>query len=266
VQSEFPPPRVQVRRTLVDMHLRKAVIALSLVAVGAFGAPAAASAADRLPDLGMARLSDIKTDSGAGGSRLLRYTTTIVNVGTGPFEVRAQRASTSDPEMTVGQRIYDDFGGWREVHTTAMAHFGGDGHLHWHLRDLEHSELTRLDSGVKVGTSAKHGFCFWDLVKYRLALPGAPASAVYDRAGCGAPSSLAVSMGLSVGWGDAYPSSLPDQYIDITGLGPGRYRLSVTADAGSWFTESNEANNVTSVDLQIKSKGQPRVLGYGPAA
>jgi hypothetical protein len=75
-----------------------------------------------------------------------------------------------------------------------------------------------------------------------------------------------VSMGLSVGWGDAYPSSLPDQNIDITGLGPGRYQLSVTADAGGWFAESNEFNNFTWVDLQIKSKGQPRVLGYGPAA
>jgi Lysyl oxidase len=248
------------------MDARRAILALSLFALGAFGAPAAASAADRLPDLGMARLSDIKTDSGAGGSRLLRYTTTIVNVGTGPFEVRAQRALTSDMEMTVGQRIYNDLGGWRDVPTTATAHFGGDGHLHWHLRDLEHSELTRLDNGVKVGTSTKHGFCFWDLVKYRLALPGAPGSAVYDRAGCGGPSSLAVSMGLSVGWGDAYPSSLPDQNIDITGLGPGRYQLSVTADAGGWFAESNEFNNFTWVDLQIKSKGQPRVLGYGPAA
>jgi hypothetical protein len=234
------------------------------LALAAFGAPAAASAADRLPDLGMARLSDIKTDNAAGGSRLLRYTTTIVNVGTGAFEVRAQRASESDTEMTVTQRIYDDSGGFRDVPTTAMAHFGGDGHLHWHLRDLEHSELTD-DNGI-VATSAKHGFCFWDNVKYNLALPGAPGSAVYDRAGCGAPSSLAVSMGLSVGWGDAYAWRLPDQYIDITGLGPGHYTLSVKADDGEWFAESNENNNSTSVLLEIKRKGQPRVLGYGPAA
>jgi hypothetical protein len=248
------------------MNARRLAMVLSAVALGAFGAPAAASAADRLPDLGMARLSDIKIDRGADGSHLLRYTTTIVNVGAGAFEVRAQRPSTSDTEMTVSQRIFDDLGGWRDVPTTAVAYFGGDGHNHWHLRDLELTELTRLDNGVKVGTSAKHGFCFWDNVKYRLALPGAPGSAVYDRAGCGAGSSLAVLMGLSVGWGDAYPASLPDQYIDITGLGPGRYRLSVTADAGGWFAESSESNNFTWVDLQIKSKGQPRVLGYGPAA
>jgi subtilase family serine protease len=37
----------------------------------------------------------------------------------------------------------------------------------------------------------------------------------------------------------------PDQYIDITGLKSGRYRLQATADASNWFTESNESNNTT---------------------
>jgi hypothetical protein len=97
-------------------------------------------------------------------------------------------------------------------------------------------------------------------------LPFAPASAVYDGAGCGTASSTAVRMGLSVGWGDAYPWRLPDQNIDITGLDEGTYRLTVTADGGGWFAESDETNNLTWVDLLFKSKGQPRVLGYGPAA
>lgn len=246
------------------MDSRKTVMVSSLLALAAFGAPAAASAADRLPDLGMARLSDFKIGSGSDGSRLLRYTTTIVNVGTGPFELRAQRASESQATMTVDQRIYDDSASSRDVPTAAVAFLGGDGHDHWHVRDLEHSVLT--DGNGIVATSAKHGFCFWDNVKYRLALPGAPGSAVYGGAGCGDHSSLEVSMGLSVGWGDAYPWRLPDQNIDITGLAPGRYTLSVTADDGEWFAESNEANNSTSVELEIKSKGQPRVLGYGPAA
>jgi hypothetical protein len=147
------------------------------------------------------------------------------------------------------------------VSTTAAAFLGGDGHNHWHIRDLYRTELTDLN-GSSAGTSEKHGFCFWDNVRYRLSLPGAPRSAFYDRAGCGLSSSLAVSMGLSVGWGDAYPATLPDQNIDITGLDPGTYRLTMTADDGHWFTESNEANNSSWVDLQIKTNGQPRVLGY----
>ena len=212
----------------------------------------------------MGRVTDVKISTGTE-TRLLRYTTTVVNIGAGAFELHAQRASTSDTGMAVTQRIFDDAGGFRDISTTAVAFFAGDGHTHWHIRDLYRTELTRLD-GSNVRTSEKHGFCFWDNLRYRLSLPGAPRSAFYDSTGCGGAASLAVSMGLSVGWGDAYPAGLPDQNIDITGLAAGTYRLTMTADDGGWFTESNESNNSTWVDLQIKSKGQPRALGYGPAA
>jgi len=65
--------------------------------------------------------------------------------------------------------------------------------------------------------------------------PGVPSSQVYT--GCGKnPNTLRVRMGLSRGWGDLYRSSLPDQYIDITGLVSGSYRLTATADAANWFS------------------------------
>ena len=60
---------------------------IALVAMLA-AAPAAA-AADRLPDLRMAQLTDIHIDQ-TGGKRLLRFTTLIVNVGAGPFEPGAR--------------------------------------------------------------------------------------------------------------------------------------------------------------------------------
>ena len=61
--------------------------------------------------------------------------------------------------------------------------------------------------------------------------------------------------GLSVGWGDIYHRSLPGQYIDITGLPNGLYRLSATADQADFFLESNDANNSTWVDLRIRDRG-----------
>jgi hypothetical protein len=241
---------------------RRAAFVLGLLAALAW--PGLAEAADRLPDLGMARLGDIKVEKTADGRRLLRFTTVIVNVGSGPFEIRGARASASEPEMATVQRILDSAGGFREVATGARMFFAGDGHDHWHVRDLESSELVRLDNGVKVGTGAKFGFCFFDNVAYRLTLPGAPSSAVYP--GCGNSSSLSVTMGVSVGWGDEYSWRLPNQYVDISGLGAGRYRLRVTADAPGFFVEANESNNATWVDLQIKGQGAPRVIAYGPAA
>jgi hypothetical protein len=53
------------------------------LALGAVAAPTA-SAADRLPDLGMARIGDVKVEM-SGGRTLLRYTSIIVNAGAGPI-------------------------------------------------------------------------------------------------------------------------------------------------------------------------------------
>lgn len=248
------------RRVLGVVFALSAFVGLVVaLAAGLQSAPAADG--DLLPDLGMARVADIHLDKTPDGRRLLRYSTEIANVGAGAFELNLHRASINDP-MTTTQRIYTSTGS-RDVSTLPVLVFAGDGHNHWHVRDLETVELNRLDNGAKVGTDAKVGFCFLDHLTYRPSLPGAPQRAVYG--GCGGPTSLDVTMGLSVGWSDQYRWSLPDQYIDITGLTPGRYRLNVVADAGNWFVEANETNNATWVDLQIKGQGTPRILGYGPA-
>ena len=44
-------------------------------------------------------------------------------------------------------------------------------------------------------------------------------------------------MGLSVGWGDQYSASTNFQWIDITGLPNGRYRLTATADPSHLVSE-----------------------------
>jgi hypothetical protein len=234
--------------------------------MGAFVHQSVAMAApDAMPDLGMARITDIRLNKTSDGRNLLRFSTTIVNVGVGPFELRGTR-SADNQSWTVSQQIADTNGSRRSIATNAVLVFGGDGHSHWHVKDLMATDLLRLDNGSKVGTSAKLGFCFWDNIDYRRTLAGFPKSPVYNASGCGGLSSTDVAMGLSVGWGDRYSYFLPDQYIDITNLSPGRYRLNVVADANGLFAESNEANNGTWVDLQIKSTGAPKILKYGPEA
>ena len=227
---------------------------------------------DRTPDLRMARLSELQIEKTGDGHRRLRFSTKIVNVGVGAFEVWGSRSTTSDP-MTVAQRIYDDAGSYTVVSTPATMVFGGDGHYHWHVRNLERYTLDRLDNGVRVGTGAKSGFCFYDNVQFNLSLPGAPQNAVYtSQNSCASGQSNAVGTnvareGLSVGWGDAYWWNLPDQYIDITGLGSGRYRLRAIADPDNWFKEIGDTNNETWVDLQFQGSGAGlKILGYGPSA
>jgi hypothetical protein len=241
------------------------LVGLAVAAVLALGRPpAAGAAADRLPDLGMARLRDFSIDTTTRpGRRLLRFTTIIVNIGAGPFETIGRRSSTATTQMTVTQRIHNSAGSYREVSTPAVMFWSGDGHDHWHVRDVEAYRLIRLDNGRRVGTGAKHGFCYFDNTAYRLWLAGAPSTPVYG--GCGAAGDLQVTTGLSVGWGDIYPAGIAFQWIDITGLKAGRYRLRATADPANWFAETNNANNSTWVNIKLTGSGV-RVVAYGPVA
>jgi hypothetical protein len=221
-----------------------------------------ASAADRLPDLAMMKLRDLNIENTPDGRRLLRFTTIIINIGVGKFELWGQRANTSEPLMSVSQRIFDDAGGYRDRPTNAVMYYAGDGHTHWHVKNLENYALIRLDNGAKVGTGAKRGFCFFDNYIYNLTYAGAPQSPFYK--GCGkSPGALGpLRTGLSVGWGDSYGWRLPDQFIDITGLTSGQYRLRAIADYNRWFTESIETNNSTTVDIRLQGNSIT-ILGYG---
>jgi hypothetical protein len=238
---------------------RLIVLALAVaLALAALASSPAGAASDLLPDLRMARLTDLKIERAPDGRKLLRFSSIIVNVGDGPMELHGQRSDTATSTMTTAQRIFDEAGEHRDVTTDAVMYFGGDGHNHWHVRDLETFELEHLRKSSNVGTGAKHGFCFSDNYRY-----GSDQDPHYT--GCGQAGDLQVAMGLSVGWGDLYRYSLPDQYIDITGLGRGRYRLTGTADAENWFQESDESNNSTWVKIRIRH-GKAEVLRYGPAA
>ncbi len=237
-----------------------AVAAATLVVVLAVAASKpAAAAADRLPDLGMAKLTNIQIQN-TNGQRQLRFDARVVNVGAGAFEAHGSRPSTSTPTMSVTQRIFDDAGGYRDVPTAAQMYYAGDGHYHWHLKNLESYTLTRLDNGVKVGTGAKEGFCFFD--NYRF---GSTADSFYRGCANNQPDALAVTMGLSRGWGDTYGWRTVGQYIDVTNLTSGRYRLQATADQANWFMESNNTNNFTWANVQLKG-GKVSVLSYGPSA
>ncbi|WJZ65503.1 lysyl oxidase family protein [Kocuria rosea] len=220
------------------------------------------AAAEQLPDLGVAAPTNFSIDTKTiPGKRLLRFDTVIVNVGSGAFQLEGTGSGGS--MSTVRQRIFDSNGTSVLGDTVGTdMYFAGDGHSHWHVRDLATYTLNRLDNGVVVGTGAKHGFCFYDNYKYRLTLAGAPTTAKYTNCGT-TPNVTSVTMGLSVGWGDLYYASLTDQYIDITGLKQGRYRLNSTVDANGWFREQNDGNNNIWTEIQVTNK-DAKITAQGP--
>ena len=199
----------------------------------------------------MAYPTELRIQTTANGTRRLRFTTMIVNIGEGPFETRSSRLA-GDPTMGVNQRIYNNAGGYRVFDTTTTAKYSGDGHDHWHVQDVARYELFAINGrGPALRRDAKVGFCFFDTNAYRLSLPRAPDSPVYRASGCGTRPSLFVKNGISVGWGDKYGWRLSRQWIYLSSLPPGDYFLKVTVDPLFQYQEVRHRNNCNWSHIRI---------------
>jgi|SRR5688572_12793052 len=101
-------------------------------------------------------------------------------------------------------------------------------HGHYHLKGLATYRLLTL-SGRQVARTYKQGFCLRDdqpKGPYR-----GPAKYTCDY------------QGISAGWQDVYDASLDCQWVDISGVVPGTYRLEITVNPNRRFAESNYSNN-----------------------
>jgi hypothetical protein len=192
------------------------------------------------------------------GRKLLKFAVITLNLGRGPAEIIAERSATDATDW----RAYEDF---YDAHGTLLGsvadpgvqfYYAGDGHNHWHVRDFDDYDL--LDAtGTRVARAEKHGYCMEDDTTYDpvQGRPWVEPAPVYtEDASCGEeqPDALTIVHGLAPGWGDTYPTSLPDQAIDITGLPDGEYTVRVHADAVGAVKESDERNNVAEVKVRIR--------------
>jgi len=210
--------------------------------------PLPASVEPLLPDLTVGPLTGLTGGLREDGTRTLRFGVMIVNQGSGDFLLRARRPHLLSEEWRVTQRVPEAGGGYTEVDTDATLVYGGDGHGHWHIREVESHAIEDLDGKV-LATVVKNGFCFFDTHAVQPELEGAPPARTFLAKGCGGQLDSAVTMGLSVGWGDEYPWHLFEQEIEITDLPEGQYRLRAAADPFGWFEESDETNNEVVVDI-----------------
>jgi hypothetical protein len=162
----------------------------------------------RCPDLVMGAPRDLRVDRKRDGRVFLRMRNAIVNRGSGPAELFAQR--TGPREMTARQVITDVAGGRRRVRVGPK--------LRYCLRDRD-----------RVGTPG----------------PGSrvPARRVFPACNQSARKTE-VTLGTSVGWADVYPASYPGNVIDVTGL-RGCFVVLHRADPEHHILEASEANNVS---------------------
>lgn len=269
------PRRRRSRRVAVAVGLATllVLVVVGVVAVASFTndeppGPLVARSDPLLPDLAMGPITSIAVGTTDTGEQRLRFDATIVNIGQGPFLLRASRPWFGDDSWAVEQWFEEANGAYSRAMTPADLIYGGDGHNHWHVRQVEVHQLETLDGKV-LGSLVKQGFCFFDTDAYRTQLPGAPPGPHWGSVGCQGQFGTRAHMGLSVGWGDKYPWNLLDERIDVTGLPDGVYRIREIADPHNEFEESNEDNNETWVDVRLTTTADglraTEVVQDGPA-
>lgn len=149
---------------------------------------------------------------GATGPRtLLRFTLRTPNVGEGDLEL-------GDPELNP---VFDF----------------SDCHGHHHFSDYAYYRLLDLDGNV-VASGHKQGFCLLDGDRWR------EDAAQASRYGC-------QFQGIQAGWADTYGSSLPCQWVDVSGLAAGAYELEVSLNPGRTVPEASYDNNIATVPVVI---------------
>lgn len=221
---------------------------------------------DLLPDLVQEPPQNIGVTR-VGTRDLLGFRSAVHNAGDGPLIITARRSGTGVRDMAARQTIRRADGTIRTI--------GGVGHLryvrspdhaHWHLMPFERYELRTEDRTAAVVRDQKTGFCLGDRYRAEPRPVGTVAVPVYvGLCGKGVPTRLAVTEGISVGWGDDYPAYLDGQHIDVTGLPMGRYVLVHTVNLRGLIVERDRTNNTSSRRIELRRvAGRVRVRVLAP--
>eukprot|EP01094_Clydonella_sp_ATCC50884_P018123 TRINITY_DN329_c0_g1_i1.p1 TRINITY_DN329_c0_g1~~TRINITY_DN329_c0_g1_i1.p1 ORF type:complete len:648 (-),score=160.71 TRINITY_DN329_c0_g1_i1:119-2062(-) len=154
---------------------------------------------------------------GSGWRRLLRFTVAVANQGSADHVLPA-------PKERADLFQYSDC------------------HQHYHLESFGAYELLALASDEVVEVSRKQGFCAEDsFLSPRLRSPAHNCAGSFN---CG-------EQGISAGWVDSYGSSLDCQWVDVTDVAPGTYRLCVAVNPYRVHHEVSFDNNGDCVQVTI---------------
>jgi hypothetical protein len=256
---------------LLPVLIALAVSAVVMVA-WASGSGEGGRAPERLPDLDQEVPYNLGvTRDRAHGGYKLGFSSAVSNVGAGPLIVSARRPRTAVAEMTADQVIeragaplalVEDVGRLRYVRSPD--------HEHWHLLGFERYELRRPADRATLVADRKTGFCLGDRYRAKTArrLPRRPPRTVYTtRCGLRATERLALTEGISVGYGDEYDANLEGQYLRLKGIDDGRYLLVHRVNVDRALRERSYRNNASSLLIRLSRKdGRPsvRVLASCP--
>ena len=149
-----------------------------------------------------------------GTRRLLRFDTATANVGTGDLVVGSPMAG-----------VCFEF---------------SQCHQHYHFLGFSQYTLYQPDGTTVAAMGHKQSFCLDDVEQ----APQAPGPQPDTLFSC-------QNQGIHVGWEDVYPNDIDCQWVDITGVPPGTYVLTVAINTAGYLPESNYENDSASTTVVI---------------
>jgi hypothetical protein len=203
-----------------------------------------------------------------GAQTCLRFDQIIANRGAGPIEIVYDVPTGVTPDdvpFPVSQRVYDSNGSFTDRPGGTVNYHGIHGHYHY--SSFANALLWRSDRrGNKLGTapvaaSHKVSFCMADI---RIDAWGEKGDGPrkYYAPDCLFPSATEgvtdqYRQGVNNGWADVYDWYIPDQYIEVTGVPSGYYRLEFCADPFNEIEEEREDNNCVVNHIRLRGMGGP---------
>ncbi|HVF52255.1 MAG TPA: lysyl oxidase family protein [Actinomycetota bacterium] len=192
--------------------------------------------------------------------RAIRFSVSIWNAGDYSFDVLG-RPEAADP---FGEAEAEQCVAWATPRTCLQRKSVGSlvyhqEHDHYHFEDFALYELRKFRSNGSVNmspkglvsSSEKVSFCLVDIERRDGSDPTytAPWPLYF-----GCYTGLG-QQGISPGWVDVYPSSLPGQFVPIEGVPDGRYAIVLHTDPGGKVFESNDDDNVSVVGIELAGGG-----------
>lgn len=202
-----------------------------------------------------------------GAQNCLRFDQIIANDGRGPLELGFS-VPVGDPQAEgttydVKQNVYASDGSY-ETQAAGEVEFHGV-HGHYHYSSFASSELWASDKrGRRIGSAPisegrKVSFCIADIRIDTWAKKG-DGPRTYYAPDCLFPATSDAEadhyvQGLTNGWADVYDWYIPDQYLEVTGVPDGYYRLEFCADPDNSIEEEDESNNCLINHLRLTGMG-----------
>jgi lysyl oxidase len=221
-----------------------------LAGLAAIALVAAPVAREPLPNLVELPPSSLEVQA-VGDRDLLRFTSTVANLGAGSLVVVSTRA-TPDAQFASVQVL----GRQRVPVPVVLRYRRSGGHDHFHLAGFQRYEL-RDAGGRLVAHDHKLGYCLGDRRSV-----GGERPRFTGNCGRGAPRALEIEQGLSPGFADPYASDLGGQALDVSGLPAGEYVLVNVANPERALRESAYGDDAASVRFLLARPPAPAGIAF----